>query len=73
MSLISRSTGIHNHLAPRKKHLTPHPASNASQGSNNTDSATDTSQREREFAPLKFDSDSAAPPGSSAYKSIFHL
>jgi hypothetical protein len=73
MSLISRSTGIHNHLAPRKKHLTPHAASNINEDSTNIGSATDTPQRERPFAPLKFESDGAESSSPSAYKSIFHL
>jgi hypothetical protein len=73
MSLISRSTGIHNHLAPRKKHLSSHSVSHTAQDGSTTDTSAETPQRERPFAPLKFDSDSPAPSGPAIYKSIFQL
>ena len=70
MSLSSRTTGTHNHLAPRKKHLSSHSGTHAAQGASPTN--TDAPQRERPFAPLKFDEQAPAAKGS-AYKSIFQL
>ena len=72
MSLISRSTGIHNHLAPRKKHLS-HSGSHAAQGTDASTNPADMPQRERPFAPLKFDEENEVASKPPVYKSIFHL
>lgn len=72
MSLITRSTGIHNHLAPRKKHLSSS-GSHAAQGAGASTNPADTPQRERPFAPLQFDEKSDVSAKPPAYKSIFHL
>jgi hypothetical protein len=73
MSLITRSTGIHNHLSPRKKHLSSHSGSHAAQDAANSNNPADTPKRERPFAPLQFDETSDAATKAPAYKSIFHL
>ncbi|AFL90394.1 hypothetical protein Terro_4189 [Terriglobus roseus DSM 18391] len=73
MSLISRSTGIHNHLAPRKKHLSSHSGSHAAQDAGGSTNPADMPQRERPFAPLQFDEKSEVTSKPPAYKSIFHL
>jgi hypothetical protein len=73
MSLITRSTGIHNHLAPRKKHLSSQSGSHAVQGDGSATNPADVPQRERPFAPLKFDETSEVASKPPAYKSIFHL
>ena len=70
MSLSSRTTGTHNHLAPRKKHLSSYSGAHAAQGASPTDA--EATLRERPFAPLKFD-EQAPPVKESAYKSIFQL
>lgn len=60
MSLITRSTGIHNHLSSKpKKHHAPKAAE--PEGARRKDPP---------FGKLQFGSDSSAP---SAYKSIFKL
>jgi hypothetical protein len=73
MSLITRSTGIHNHLAPRKKHLSSQSGMHPAQGADLSTNPADASQRERPFAPLQFDEKSDVASKAPAYKSIFHL
>jgi hypothetical protein len=73
MSLITRSTGIHNHLAPRKKHLSSQWGSHAAQGADASTNPADIPERERPFAPLKFDENGEVASKPPAYKSIFHL
>ena len=73
MSLITRSTGIHNHLSPRKKHLSSQSGSHAVQGNDPSTNPADAPQRERPFAPLRFDEKSNEASKAPAYKSIFQL
>jgi hypothetical protein len=70
MSLINRTSGIHNHLSRRigKKHDDLHTVTSPKPGgADNTTAAA----KPRFYAPLQYDDKEPAPTSSD--KSIFHL